>query len=109
MDDFARWLGENKLSAYQQALSDEGYDDLVSFSMIAQDEIDELADAVKMKPGHRKKMGILIQQAKEDAQRQMALKQREKEVKDGSKEEHKRHGEQDFLWVALHKLRTARG
>ena len=62
-DVFVGWLKRNNLP-YQRELADEGYDDLESFSMIPEDEIDELCETVKMKAGHRRKMPALVARAK---------------------------------------------
>ena len=51
--EFVKWLKTNNLLTYQQALAEEGFDDLVSFSMISEEEIAELCRTVKMKLGHR--------------------------------------------------------
>ena len=52
IDEFSTWLRVNKIHVYQQALEDEGYDDVESFSMIPENEIEALCETVKMKPGN---------------------------------------------------------
>jgi hypothetical protein len=50
-DEFASWLTKHKLQSYQQALEDQGYDDLHALSLLSEEEIQELSTAVNMKPG----------------------------------------------------------
>ena len=76
--EFVRWLEENNLDYYQEALDKEGYDDLESFSMIPDEEIEQLCDQVKMRPGHRRKMPALIARAKEDFTQELQI---QKELK----------------------------
>ena len=73
-EEFTRWLRANNLHIYQAAFAEEGYDDLTSFSMIPEDEIEELCKTVNMKPGHRRKIPILVNQAKKDFERELKIK-----------------------------------
>ena len=77
---FAQWLRRNNLHSYQEALADEGYDDLESFSMISSEEIEELCATVQMKPGHRKKMPALVDRAREDFKRELEIKKHVEEA-----------------------------
>ena len=80
-EEFGGWLKKNTLHAYQEALAEEGYDDLASFSMITEDEIEELCASVKMKPGHRKKMPMLIDKAKRELEVKEQIEEAERKRK----------------------------
>ena len=80
--EFARWLKKNNLQTYRESLEEEGYDDLMSLSMIPSCEVDELCTTLKMKPGHKRKMAALMAELSRD----MQLKQKEAAVKDAEKE-----------------------
>ena len=81
-EDFAGWLEKNKLEAYGDALAEQGYDDLASFSMIPEDEIDELCRTVKMKAGHRRKMPALVARAKDEVKREREREQRRIDIEE---------------------------
>ena len=64
---FATWLGENRLSDYEAALADEGYEDIRALLLCKDDELEELASTAKMKPGHRKMLLNAVAEAKRRA------------------------------------------
>ena len=80
-DVFVGWLKRNNLP-YQRELAEEGYDDLESFSMIPEDEIDELCRTVKMKTGHRRKMPALVARAKDEVKREREREQRRIDIEE---------------------------
>ena len=94
-EDFAVWLRRNNIHIYQESFADEGYDDLESFSLIPAEEIEELCKAVKMKPGHRRKMPGLVDRAREEIKLEMARKKNEMERETREMEVKKLEEEQD--------------
>ena len=76
---FVKWLTRNNLQNYQQALEAEGYDDLYSVSVIPEDELDELCLTLKMKPGHRRKMPMLINKLRREIERKDKLTEAEQQ------------------------------
>ena len=96
VDEFLVWLKKHKLQAYCApleevilistldlvltiTLSKEGFDDLQSLTLLTTEEIDELATAIGMKQGHKKKFPVLIQQAREQMEELEEERRREKE------------------------------
>ena len=63
----------------QYVSQEEGYDDLESLTLLSAEEVDELCAEVKMKPGHRRKMPVIIERAKEE----VALMLRDETIKIG--------------------------
>ena len=75
---FIEWLKNNMLHSYQQALEEEGYEELESLTLLSEKEIDELSTSIKMKPGHRKKLPVAIKRAREEMQEREQERKREK-------------------------------
>ena len=48
-------LKELALEQYASALFDEGYDSMASLQGLTKDEAGEIADGIKMKPGHKRR------------------------------------------------------
>ena len=48
-------LKELELEQYASALFDEGFDSMASLQGLTKDEAGEIADSIKMKPGHKKR------------------------------------------------------
>jgi len=78
-DDFAEWLKKHKLLSYQQALEEEGFEDLQSLVLLSPEQIEELSSAINMKMGHKLKFPVTIQDAREDMKREKIKREREKE------------------------------
>lgn len=55
MDEVRQVLAGMRLEQYAGAFADQGYDDLEYLLTLGQDRLDEVADAIGMKPGHRMK------------------------------------------------------
>ena len=68
--EFVVWLKKNNLHSYQTALEEEGYEDLISIVLLNEDEIEELATTISMRPGHRKKLPIVIKEQEEKHKRE---------------------------------------
>ena len=79
-DKFITWLKTNNLQSYQKALEEEGYDDLATLSVMTQEEIDELSTSIGMKPGHRRKLPLLIKKAREEEEEQDEKQKVDKEL-----------------------------
>ena len=86
-DDLATWLEANYLQSYLEALKQEGYDDLLSLSMLPEDEVDELCTALKMKPGHKRKMPALVRRLKHDMKRDEAILEAKRKIEDAEREQ----------------------
>ena len=52
-DDFVEWLKHNKLQAYQQALEDEGFEELESLALLNDEQLEDLSSAIQMKRRYR--------------------------------------------------------
>ena len=52
-DKFLMWLTKKKLHSYYKDLAAEGYDDLESLTLLTEEEINDLATKVSMKPGRK--------------------------------------------------------
>ena len=53
--EFVEWLSEQKFVSYQQALEDEGYEDLQSLTLLSDEQIEELSVICKtylLDPAH---------------------------------------------------------
>ena len=72
-------MNKNKLMAYQQALEEEGFEDVESLTLLTSGEIEELSTAIKMKFGHKKKFPVAIQKAREELKEQDERSKRQKE------------------------------
>ena len=92
--EFVGWLKRNKLQAYQQALEDEGYEELESLVLLDEKEIEELSAAVEMKAGHRKKFPVAIQTAREDLKKDKAKREREEEEQEEKRKKDKEEQEE---------------
>ena len=66
---FVAWLKNNMLHSYQQSLEDEGFEELEALTLLSPEEIEELASAIKMKFGHKKKFPVAISKAREEFRR----------------------------------------
>jgi len=83
--EFVVWLKKNNLHSYQTALEEEGYEDLISIVLLNEDEIEELATAISMRPGHRKKLPVVINMVRKEMERE----------EEEQKEKYKREKEQE--------------
>jgi hypothetical protein len=93
--EFEKWLKANNLHSYQAALEEQGYEDLISIVLLSEEEIEELATAISMRPGHRKKLPIVIKEQEEkhkrEKEQERAKREREEEEQ---QEKYKREKEQ---------------
>ena len=56
-----------------------GYEDLESVSLLSEEEIDELATSIKMRPGHRRKLQAVMSKVRAEMKEQEEIQKREKE------------------------------
>jgi hypothetical protein len=87
--EFVVWLKKNNLHSYQTALEEEGYEDLISIVLLNEDEIEELATAISMRPGHRKKLPVVINMVRKE------MKEKTEREEEEQKEKYKREKEQE--------------
>jgi hypothetical protein len=66
--EFLEWLKELKFLPYQQALEDEGYEELESLTLLTPEQIEELSVTIQMRPGHKVKFPVAIHKAREELQ-----------------------------------------
>ena len=67
-EEFLHWLKENNMASYFAALEEEGFDAIENLTLLSEDEISELATAIKMKFGHKRRFPVIIKKAREDLQ-----------------------------------------
>jgi hypothetical protein len=97
--EFLDWLKELKFLPYQQALEDEGYEDLESLALLTKEQIEELSATIKMRPGHKFKFPVAIQTAREELEKRKKQKQEqeneEQEEKANKRERKKQEQEKE--------------
>lgn len=98
--EFIEWLKNNKFMPYQQALEEEGYEELESLVLLSKEEIEDLSTAIKMRPGHKKKLPVAIQSAREEleelkAKRKKLKQEQEKEQEEKAKKQEREKEEQE--------------
>ena len=77
--NFVEWLKHNKLQAYQQALEDEGFEELESLALLNDEQLEDLSSAIQMKLGHKLKFHKVLKKAREKMNEQEAKQKTEKE------------------------------
>jgi hypothetical protein len=65
-EEFTKWLRENMLHSYKQALEEQGFEELESLTLLTDVEIAELSSAINMKMGHAKKFPAAIDDARKE-------------------------------------------
>ena len=99
--EFIDWLKKNKLTSYQQALEDEGYEELESLTLLTPEQIEELSVTIHMRPGHKVKFPVAIQAARDELQKRKKQKQEQEKEQE---EKAKRQKEEEQLTHALAKI-----
>ena len=102
-EEFTRWLRKNNLHMYSEHLAEEGYDDLRSLCALSEDEVEELCITMKMRPGHMKKMPLLVNKLRLEMEvtEQLEQAERERQLQEIEEEKGSLNGRKIRLWESL--------